>query len=111
MIKLNKQIKLVIDIDNTICTTKGSNYKKSKPIRDRIDIVNRCYDSGFHITFFTARGTTSGKSWRKLTELQLKTWGVKYHQLILGKPDADFFIDDKNLLPEDFFTTMRRRNE
>ena len=32
-----------------------------------------------------------------LTEQQLKDWGCKYHDLILGKPHADFFIDDKGI--------------
>jgi hypothetical protein len=25
----------------------------------------------------------------------MKKWGVCYHELILGKPEADIFIDDK----------------
>jgi len=38
-----------------------------------------------------------------LTEKQLKDWGCKYHELILGKPHADFFIDDKGIQCDDFF--------
>ena len=37
------------------------------------------------------------KKFRKLTENQLKKWKVKYHNLILGKPSFDIYIDDKNL--------------
>ena len=33
--------------------------------------------------------------------MQLKKWGVKYHELIMGKPYGDFFIDDK--AHNDFF--------
>ena len=30
-----------------------------------------------------------------LTRDQLELWGAKYHDLILGKPVYDLFIDDK----------------
>ena len=38
-----------------------------------------------------------------LTKQQLDDWGVKYHELIMGKPHADYFIDDKGVKDEDFF--------
>ena len=31
-----------------------------------------------------------------ITKKQLKKWGVKYDELIFGKPSYDFFVDDKN---------------
>ena len=39
----------------------------------------------------------------KLTEKQLNDWGGKYHELIMGKPHADYFIDDKGLNSDEFF--------
>ena len=39
----------------------------------------------------------------ELTRQQLEEWGVKYNELIMGKPHADFFIDDKGVKDEDFF--------
>ena len=42
--------------------------------------------------------------WRDLTEHQLKLWGVNYTELILGKPDADIFIDDKAQNAENWFS-------
>jgi hypothetical protein len=38
-----------------------------------------------------------------LTENQLKSWGCKYHKLILGKPSGDYYIDDKGINSDDFF--------
>jgi hypothetical protein len=38
-----------------------------------------------------------------LTRQQLEEWGVKYNELIMGKPHADYFIDDKGVKDEDFF--------
>ena len=37
------------------------------------------------------------------TKEQLDSWGVKYHQLFLGKPGADLFIDDKGISDSMFF--------
>jgi hypothetical protein len=91
------------DIDNTICTTIGNIYFESLPIKDRIALVNRLYDDGHTIKLFTARGSTSGMDWRDFTEAQLKKWGVKYHELIVGKPHADIYIDDKAMNINDFF--------
>ena len=31
----------------------------------------------------------------KFTVNQLKSWGVKYHELLMCKPDYDYIIDDK----------------
>ena len=45
-----------IDIDNTICTpTVGRDYHKAEPWQDRIDKVNKLYDEGDYIIYFTAR--------------------------------------------------------
>jgi hypothetical protein len=38
-----------------------------------------------------------------LTENQLKSWGCKYHSLVLGKPSGDYYIDDKGINSDDFF--------
>ena len=40
--------------------------------------------------------------WYKVTLEQLKKWNVKYHELHLGKPCNDFYIDDKALKDTDF---------
>jgi hypothetical protein len=87
-----------IDIDDTICTLSGSmQYETAKPMQLAIDKVNALYLDGHEIIFWTARGTRSGLDWRQLTEGQLLSWGVQYHELKFGKPAYDFFIDDKNI--------------
>ena len=40
---------------------------------------------------------------KPLTLMQLDIWGCKYHELIMGKPHADLFIDDKGINCDDFF--------
>jgi hypothetical protein len=39
----------------------------------------------------------------ELTREQLMRWGVKYDALFMGKPSADFYIDDKGIKDNDFF--------
>lgn len=87
-----------IDIDDTICTLKKPRcYESAEPIPKAIAKVNKLYEAGHKIVFWTARGTLSGIDWRELTEDQLSEWGVKYHELRFGKPVYDIFIDDKNI--------------
>ena len=90
------------DIDGTICTNTEGNYADAQPFLDRIASVNRLFEQGHCIKYFTARGSTTGVDWRSLTEAQLRSWGARYHELILGKPHAHFFIDDRAIQADDF---------
>ena len=83
------------DIDGTICTNTNGDYPNAIPYPNIIKKVNELYDQGNEIILNTARGATTGIDWRKETEVQMKAWGVKYHKLIIGKPGADIYIDDK----------------
>ena len=95
---------ICFDLDNVICNTKKNYYSKSTPKKNVIKIINELYKKNYKIKIFTARGmgTYKGnlkmveKKYRKLTKLQLKKWNVNYHDLILGKPSFDIYIDDKN---------------
>lgn len=92
------------DLDGTLCLTVGTDYASSKPIESRIDTVNDLFDKGSEIIIFTARGSMTGADHRKLTESQLRSWGVKYHHLQFGKPAADVYIDDKAMKDSNFFS-------
>jgi len=107
-------MKYVIDIDGTICTpgpTDEMKYEQAMPIQDRIDKINKLYDEGHIIVYLTARGicrynnivSLATKEFYEFTEIQLSLWGCKYHQLFLGKPSADYYIDDKGIHSDDFF--------
>ena len=98
-----------IDIDDTICShSKDLDYSKATPKLKRIQKINRLYDQGNTIVYWTARGTGSGIGWREVTEKQFKDWGVKYHELKFGKPIYDLFIDDKNINSERFFNDTEK---
>jgi carbamoyl-phosphate synthase large subunit len=90
------------DLDETLCITSKLSYELSTPNKDRIRKVNQLFDLGNYIKIFTARGSVTKIDWREITENQLSDWGVKYHELILGKPAADYYIDDKAINVIDF---------
>lgn len=94
------------DIDGTICTTEGANYATAAPILERIVVVNRLFEEGNRVIFFTARGSMTGIDWQDLTRNQLSVWGVKYHELLLGKPHADIYVDDKGIQDSVFFSEL-----
>tara|TARA_R110000823_G_scaffold242573_3_gene367018 strand:- start:7065 stop:7385 length:321 start_codon:yes stop_codon:yes gene_type:complete len=101
----------VFDIDNTICYTNNSDYQNSVPMEERISKINALYAEGHTIIFQTARGMGRSnncaalaiKNFKAITEKQLKDWDVKYHDLFLGKPSGDVYIDDKGVKDEQFF--------
>jgi len=91
-----------IDIDGTICSQEVD-YNKAKPYRWRIKKVNKLYDEGHYIIYHTARGTKTKIDWLQITKAQLNLWGCKFHKLVMGKIEADVFVDDKSIEPEKFF--------
>jgi len=94
---------IYIDIDETICETPESrDYSLASPIEQNIEKANKLYDEGNTIIYWTERGTVSGIDWRQTTFDQLTEWGVRFHDLKLGKPYYDLFIDDKNMNTEDW---------
>jgi hypothetical protein len=93
----------VVDIDGVIAfLSPDNNYHLAKGNPAFIEKVNELYDKGNTIVLFTARGSKTGIDWRATTESQLQQWGVKYHELRLGKPFADFYVDDRLLSPVEF---------
>jgi len=104
----------VFDIDGTICLVVDGNYEDASPIVDRINEVNRLYDEGHTIIFQTARGMGRSQNsvafahttFYEMTKIQLESWGLKFHELFLGKPAGDIYVDDKGIHDLDFFEQM-----
>lgn len=91
-------MKIYVDIDETICYYDGErHYPDALPMPDNIAKINKLYDEGHEITYYTARGTMTGIDWFETTTNQLKKWGCKYHKLNAGnKPAYDLLICDKS---------------
>jgi len=99
---------IAFDLDDVLCyrtSEKGKieKYYTSKPNKQMIEVVNSCYDLGAKIIIYTARGMNSYKknvdevheNLYELTKQQLGNWGIKHHELIMGKIHYDLLIDDK----------------
>ena len=101
-----------VDIDETICTYEGvkREYPNAHPIRENIEKINRLYDEGHTVVYWTARGSTTGIDWTDLTLSQLEKWGAKYTEARLGKPDYDVFICDKAINTKLFFGENSEHN-
>ena len=108
---------LCFDLDNTICITKGKQYSKSKPIKKVIILINNLYSEGHYIKIFTSRYMgrnndnikKANKQGYKSTSKQIKSWGLKFHKLIIGKPSFDFFVDDRSIgFKKNWPSTLRK---
>ncbi|WP_235297561.1 LNS2 domain-containing protein [Portibacter marinus] len=84
---LDEEIKnFLIDIDGTITddipNEEPERMATCAPYPDALEIINKWYDEGHIITFFTSRT----EEHRKITEKWLKEHKFKYHGLLMGKP-------------------------
>lgn len=88
-------MKIFVDIDGTICDS-SEGYSTAKPIQENITKINKLFDEGNTIIYWTARGRNTGKDWSELTAKQLIDWGCKFDQLdVKTKPSYDLILDDK----------------
>ena len=92
-------MRIFVDIDETICFYDGVDrlgYRNAIPNKDNISKINKLYDEGNEITYWTARGSYSGIDYFEITKSQIEKWGCKYHYLNVGeKPNYDLLICDK----------------
>ncbi len=76
----------LIDIDGTICddipNEEPERMVTAELYPDALEILNKWYDEGHIITFFTSRT----EEHRAVTETWLNENGFKYHGLLMGKP-------------------------
>jgi len=76
----------LIDIDGTICddipNEEPQRMVTAELYPDALEILNKWYDEGHIITFFTSRT----EDHREITEAWLDKHGFKYHGMLMGKP-------------------------
>ena len=76
----------LIDIDGTICddipNEQAERMLTACVYPEALDTLNKWYDQGHIITFFTSRLEIH----RNVTEKWLKNHGFKYHGLLMEKP-------------------------
>ncbi len=87
---------IYVDIDGTICSLV-KDYNEAQPFPHHIDKINKLYDEGHTIVYYTARGQKTKRDWSELTFKQLNDWGCKFHELKMNhKPHYDLIICDKS---------------
>jgi uncharacterized HAD superfamily protein len=76
----------LIDIDGTVCddipNEEPERMATTLPYPDALRILNKWYEEGHIITFFTSRT----EEHREITEEWLKRHAFKYHALLMNKP-------------------------
>ncbi len=76
----------LIDIDGTITddvpNEEPERMEQVIPYKDSVETLNKWFDEGHIITFFTSRT----EEVREITEKRLDKWGFKYSNLLMGKP-------------------------
>lgn len=76
----------LIDIDGTITddipNEQPERMVSCQPFPDALQTINRWYDEGHIICFFSSRT----EDLREITETWLTKHGFKFHSLLLGKP-------------------------
>ncbi len=76
----------LIDIDGTICddipNEQPERMVTAEVYPDALETLNRWYDEGHIIYFFTSRT----EAHREVTETWLNKHGFKYHGMLMGKP-------------------------
>lgn len=93
----------LIDIDGTICDDIKNEdahlYSTAQPFPEALKIINKWYDEGHIITFFTAREEKD----REVTVEWLNLNQVSFHGLIMNKPrclnedDEYIWIDNRKV--------------
>ena len=86
---------LCFDLDGVLCTNTFGDYESAEPFEWAIARVNALSSAGHRILILTARGSATGIDWADKTRAQLDRWGVHYDEVVLGKPSADVYIDDR----------------
>lgn len=101
---------MVIDVDDTILVTENRDYDNSVPVTPVVDKLREAKSLGWHIILFTARGMgrSNGNigSVREEVYQEIESfcsrYNVPYDEIMLGKPWAAMYVDDKGLRPDEF---------
>ena len=105
--------KIIIDLDDTICSTKNGDYENSIPKEKVIKKIKEYKNLGFEIIIYTSRNMRTYKGNVDLIKANtlpiiirwLEKFDVPYDEIIVGKPwpsFGGFYVDDKAIRPDEF---------
>tara|TARA_R100000808_G_C2151387_1_gene160410 strand:- start:2300 stop:2665 length:366 start_codon:yes stop_codon:yes gene_type:complete len=100
-------MRICVDLDGTIAENKkgSESYEAVLPKMGASESLQRLKNKGFYIIIHTARNMGTHKnnlgkviaSQAGLVSDWLERHQIPYDELLFGKPNVDFFIDDKGL--------------
>ena len=105
--------RLIMDLDDTICSTIDGDYKNSTPDLNVIQKMYEYRESGFTIAISTSRnmrtysgdiGKINANTLPVIIEW-LERYDVPYDEIIVAKPWCGmegFYVDDKAIRPSEF---------
>lgn len=101
---------IVCDVDHTILFTKDRDYDNSVPNEPVCAKLREAHEKGWTIILHTARGMgrSGGNILSVKDEVQKEIVDfctkhmVPFDHLILGKPWARYYVDDKGIRPDEF---------
>lgn len=105
--------RLIMDIDDTICSTSDGDYRNSFPDFGVVEKLREYKNNGFEIIFFTSRNMRTyegnvGKIAANTLPIiidWLQRHEVPYDEIYIGKPwcgHEGFYVDDKAIRPDEF---------
>jgi len=96
-------MQIIIDMDGTICSEERQFSRALASIKPGAkESINALYEQGHTIIIYTAR---TWAEW-EMTQHWLQTHEIKFHQLFMGKPVGDLWIDDRAVSHSDWEKTM-----
>ncbi|WP_277625679.1 capsular biosynthesis protein [Burkholderia stabilis] len=105
--------RIIMDLDDTICSTRDGNYLESTPRQEVILRLHEYRAQGFQIVISTSRNMRTyegniGKITANTLPVIIK-WldrhSVPYDEIYVGKPwcgTEGFYVDDKAIRPDEF---------
>jgi capsule biosynthesis phosphatase len=101
---------LCVDVDDTICFTKGFDYTTSTPNDPVVEKLRQAHNNGWRIVLYTARGqgrsggtieTVADDIHREISDF-CERFDVPFDAIVVGKPLARWYVDDKAVRPDEF---------
>ena len=107
---MNPNTVICVDVDDTLCVTVNRDYANSEPIQPMIEKVRHAKAAGWQVVLYTARGQgRSEGQWQTVAEevkreiaAFCERHNVPYDDIVLGKPWARWYVDDKAIRPDEF---------
>jgi len=108
---------ICFDLDGVICTQTEGDYETAVTNKKAIELINKLYGEGNTIIIHTSRFmgrnnndiTETYKEGYDFTLKQLRSWNVKFHKLVMGKPRCDVFIDDRSVFFKNDWNEIYKR--